>query len=352
MKILLNLPDYRHIHGGVTNHYVGLRPFWKEDIRYNIIGKRREGYSGIWWLPYDYTKFLFKLLMGRYDGVVINPSFNHKAWTRDRVFMKIARAVHIPVAIMFHGWTAEYVASLPKARLVADLNQASVILVLAGQFRQQLLDLGVTAPIELTTTKVADSLLDGFDISTRKGAMRKFLFLCRLVKEKGLYETLELFKLIKQDYPDATLTVAGDGAEYKPAQQYVADHQIDGVNFTGHIEGEEIARVYRESDCYLFPTYYGEGMPTSLLEAMSFGLPSLTAPVGGTADFFEDGKMGVLTKSRNPEELYSLLKPYFDNPEKVAEISRYNYEYACRRFKASAVANSMEKILQKYLLRK
>jgi len=61
-------------------------------------------------------------------------------------------------------------------------------------------------------------------------------------------------------------------------------------------------------------------MPTSLLEAMSFGLPSLTAPVGGTADFFEDGKMGVLTKSRNPEELYSLLKPYFDNPEKLLKF--------------------------------
>ncbi len=352
MKLLLNLPDYNHIHGGVTNHYVGLRPFWKDDVRYNIIGKRREGCSGIWWLPFDYIKFYLKLLCGSYDGVMINPSFNHKAWTRDRVFMKIALAAHVPVAIMFHGWTPEYVASLPKEKLVADLNRASVILVLAGRFRQQLLDLGVTAPIELTTTKFADSLLDGFDISTRKGAMRKFLFLCRLVKEKGLYETLDLFALIKRDYPDATLTVAGDGAEYEPAQRYVADRHIDGVRFTGHIEGDEIARVYRESDCYLFPTYYGEGMPTSLLEAMAFGLPTLTRPAGGTADFFENGKMGVLTDSRNPEEMYSLLKPYFANSEKVAEISRYNHQYACKRFKASAVAESVEKILRKYLLPK
>lgn len=351
MKILLNLPDYRHIHGGVTNHYIGLRPFLQENIEYNIMGKRREGWSGLWWLPFDYVKFFVKLLFGKYDGVMINPSFNHKAWTRDRMFMKIARRLHVPVAIMFHGWTAEYVASLPKEKLVADLNQASVILVLAGQFRQQLLDLGVTTPIELTTTKVADSLLDDFDISTRKGAMRKFLFLCRLIKEKGLYETLELFKLIKRDYPDATLTVAGDGAEYEPAQRYVADHQIEGVNFTGHIEGAEIARIYRESDCYIFPTY-GEGMPTSLLEAMAFGLPTLTRPVGGTADFFEDGKMGVLTESLDPQEYYSLLKPYFSNPEKVVEISQYNHSYACKRFKASAVADSVGQILEKYLLRK
>lgn len=43
MKILVNLPDYRHIHGGVTNHFVGLRPHWSENVTYNRIGKRREG---------------------------------------------------------------------------------------------------------------------------------------------------------------------------------------------------------------------------------------------------------------------------------------------------------------------
>lgn len=65
-------------------------------------------------------------------------------------------------------------------------------------------------------------------------------------------------------------------------------------------------------DIYCFPTY-GEGMPVSLLEAMAFGFPVVTRPVGGIKDFFENGKHGFLTNSKDPEIFAELIEKFLKN---------------------------------------
>lgn len=349
MRLLVNVPDYRHIHGGVTNHYVGLRPYWTGNVRYNIIGKRREGCSGLWWLPWDYLKFIFLLIFRRPDFVLVNPSMNAKAWPRDRMFIRLARLLGRRTAVMFHGWQDKYYSSIDHSALARCLNRCAAVFVLCGRFRDELVAAGVTTPVFLTTTKVSDGLLDGFDISVRRGHVRNFLFFARVVRNKGIFETLDLFKKIKTDYPEATLTVAGDGADFAEARRYAASIGVPDVVFTGHLSGNDVSRLLSDSDFYLFPTFDAEGMPTSLLEAMAFGLPALTRPMGGTRDFFENGKMGILTESRSADDYYKLLKPILDDSAVVREISCYNHRYAVSHFMASAVAARMEAAMKSIL---
>ena len=348
MNIFINLPDYRHIHGGVTNHFIGLRPHWRENVRYNRIGKRREGWPGLLWLPWDYLSFTLRMALGRWDVMVINPSLNRKAWQRDRMFMHIARKLGRLTAVMFHGWTDGYYDSLDKHRFAADLNGCAAIFVLNDHQHRLLLDAGVTAPIFHTTTKVSDEMLRGFDIASRKGDMRRFLFLSRILDAKGIYTTLDMFSLVARDYPDATLTVAGDGPDEKAARRYARQHNIPRVTFTGHLGPEGVAEAMRSHDIYLLPSLT-EGMPTSVLEAMAFGLPVVTRPVGALNDFFEDGKMGILTSSTDGAEYYRLLRPLMDDPARVKAISEHNHTYATRRFLASAVTARMEDDLRSAL---
>lgn len=348
MNIFINLPDYKHIHGGVTNHYIGLRPHWKENVRYNRIGKRREGWSGLIWLPWDYAAFTLRMITGKWDVMMINPSLNLKAWQRDRVFMRIARRLGRRTAVMFHGWTQAYLDTLDKRRFADDLNGCSAIFVLNAHQRSELLKAGVTAPIYPTTTKVADGMLRGFDIGSRKGAMRRFLFLSRILDAKGIYTVLDMFRLVAADYTDATLTVAGDGPDEDAARRYAERLGIPRVTFTGHLGPEGVAEAMRAHDIYLLPSLT-EGMPTSVLEAMAFGLPVVTRPVGALADFFEDGRMGVLTESTDGAEYYRLVRPLMDDPARVEAISRYNHRYATERFLASAVAARMERDLREAL---
>ena len=60
MKLLINTPSLKFLGGGVANHYIGLRTFWTENVKYNVVGRRggKSG-SGKYWLPWDIFKFIF-----------------------------------------------------------------------------------------------------------------------------------------------------------------------------------------------------------------------------------------------------------------------------------------------------
>ena len=122
------------------------------------------------------------------------------------------------------------------------------------------------------------------------------------------------------------------------------ENGIAGVSLPGYVRGEQKRRVFSKADCYLFPTAYGEGMPTSVLEAMAMGLPVITRPVGGLKDFFEDGKMGFLTKSLDPKMYAQYIEQLIANPDLCMRIGQFNREYAKKRFAASEVVKRLEKI--------
>lgn len=90
-------------------------------------------------------------------------------------------------------------------------------------------------------------------------------------------------------------------------------------------------------------------MPTALLEAMAFGLPVATRPVGGIPDFFVNEEMGLLTESLDPNVYSKYIEQLINNSSLVAQISRTNYEYAKNHFMASIVAKNMEMIFNKFI---
>ena len=349
-KILINTPDYRNpSSGGVSSFYYGMIGYWNEDIRYNVVG-RRKGFSGIFWLPWDVTKFAIKLLFWQPDTVMINPSLFREAMTRDFFFLNIAKFFKKPIVVLIHGFDLGVAKTIDKDWISRNLNKASLVMVLANQFREILKEWNVNAPIELISTKVEDRMLEGFDIGSRTGEVKNILFMSRMVKEKGVYETIDTFKLLKQKYSSLRLTMVGNGPELEKLKKYTVDNKIGDVLFTGALSGEARLKVYRDSHYFFFFSYYGEGMPTVVLEAMAFGIPVITRNVGGLVDFFEDGKMGRITDSLKPEEFVQMIEPFLTNKELTLRVSQYNHQYALKHFMASKVGMKMESLIKQYTL--
>lgn len=345
MKLLINTPDYhKPSSGGVASFYYGMQGYWNEQVRYNIVGRRR-GVSGAVWLPWDVMKFVGKLLLWHPDGVLINPSLNNHALKRDFVFLRVARQLGIKVCVLIHGFDLQVAKTIDQRWVRKNLNMASLIMVLASQFRQILQQWGITKSIELVTTKVEDRMLEGFDIDTRDGHITRLLFLSRMERAKGVYETVDTFALLKTRHPELTLTMVGDGTELEALKTYVASHHIHDVTFTGALNGEDRLRVYREAHFFFFSSY-GEGMPTVVLEAMAFGMPVMTRYVGGLTDFFEDGKMGRISHSLRPQDFADMMEPFFTDPSYTKHVARYNHAYALEHFMASKVGKKLEQLIQ------
>lgn len=347
MKILVNTP-HLYLTGGVSNHYKGLKPYWNEKVYYNQIGRHSEKAGrGIYWLPFDVIKFIIKIILLRPDIVLLNPSLGKNAIERDFLFLKIAKFLGKKVVVFFHGFNTEFIKKTNIERFKYNLNKCECIFVLANEFANILKGLGINVPIHLTSTKVDDRLVDNFEINIKRNNINNVLFLARIEKEKGIYIALDTVKVLQNKGFNIIFRIAGIGGEFEKAKQYAIDNTIK-AEFLGNVSGASLINEYKKAGLYILPTYH-EGMPTSVLEAMAFGLPVITRPVGGLCDFFIDGKMGRLIDSFEPQDYADAIASYISNPTQWKETSVYNHEYAMKHFLASSVAKNVEKILKGYL---
>ena len=345
-RVLITVPCLA-LPGGVANYYRTLRPLLDDGKTFFEVGAR-PGETGRWAgfrrLLADYWQFHRELGKLPLDLVHINPSLGMRSVIRDGIFLLIAKAHRLPVLVFFRGWDPACEATIRARhsrlfRLV--YGRADALVVLAEEFIRSLRALGLRAPITVETTVVADSI---FEMATPAVAGRdgqssacRILYLGRLDRDKGLKEAMDSVARLAALDPSVTLTVAGDGPERAAGEKWVAAHGLAGARFVGHIEGAQKARAFGDADIYLF-TSPAEGMPNSVLEAMAFGLPVVTSAVGGIRDFFEDGRMGYVTESRDPAVFAELLARLAGDPALRASMGRYNREYARRRFAASVVA--------------
>jgi glycosyltransferase involved in cell wall biosynthesis len=347
MKVLITVPRLE-LAGGVANYYRILRPHLDVDKVFFEVGARpgEDGLVGTAWrFLVDFWRFHRMLSRDSWDLVHINPSMVPRSIIRDGLLMLIARAHGRRVLVFFRGWDPVYAARIRSrwGRLFrAVYGQAAAFIVLGAEFQAALESMGLRRPIFIATTVVDDALIP----PPTQGRMAtrdtcNILFLCRLDIGKGLPEAIDAFGRIQPAWPAATLTVVGDGPERAAAEISVASRKLRGVRFLGHIDGARKAEVFRDSDIYFFPTFFIEGMPNSLLEAMACGLPVITRPVGGIRDFFEDGRMGYVTESKDPAVFSEFLDRLIADPGLRRRMGDYNRDYARRHFAASVVVEGL-----------
>ena len=208
----------------------------------------------------------------------------------------------------------------------------------------------MNVPIYLATTKVDDKLIADFDIEKRTGKVNTILFLARITESKGIFIALDAFKKLATKYSDLQLRVVGNGPALEQAIEKCKNEAIERVTFLGTLSGDKLISEFTTSDIYLFPTYHNEGMPTSILEALAFGLPVISRPVGGTKDFFINGRMGEVTDSLDAKDFAQLMEKYIQDKKLTKEVSQYNHQYAKDHFMASKVAQRIEEHLIKSVL--
>lgn len=355
MKVLLNAPE-RDNPGGVAYYYRCILPHLTSDIEYFEVGAKGDdagGLRNLWRLIRDYIHFIKKFRQKSYDIVHLNPSLNAKAILRDAIFLLIAKVFRKKVIVFIRGWDLAFEQLMRKYfsflfRYV--YSKADAFIVLSSEFQDKLIKLDFNKLIFRETTVVADTVLAQTDvkflIAQRKARLGDFhiLYLSRIEKSKGVYLALDTFRFLKGRYPQITMTIAGDGGEADRARDYADRNCIEAVEFAGYLDYDSKRIAFSRADMYFFPTFHGEGMPNALLEAMGYGLPIVTRPVGGIRDFFEDGKMGFITESLSSSVFADLIeKLILDNALRY-EMGNRNHNFVVENCLASKVAMRIQNI--------
>ncbi len=346
-RVLFTAPDLEKM-GGVAAYCRTLLPYFTVEPRVLRRGSPRgeRGPAAVLRLTWDTVAGVRAVLFGGVDLVHQNTSFGRKGMVRDAPLARAAKASGRKLLVFLHGWDSAFepaFTSRGSRWLRRAYFRADAIAVLAQEFGDRLRDWGYTGRILVETTVVDDALLR--DAPARSsGAGPTLLFLARVAEDKGVFEAIEAFRALRARHPALRLVVAGDGLALPGAR--AAAEGLDDVHFTGYVRGAEKAAAFASADVYLLPTRHGEGLPTSVLEAMAFGIPVVAPPVAGLADHLVDGRTGFVAGRTDAATFSALCERLLEDPQLRARIGAFNAAYAHDRFLASAVARRLERVYQ------
>lgn len=144
------------------------------------------------------------------------------------------------------------------------------------------------------------------------------LFLARIVLNKGVDTLQDVWRIIHAHCKEARLLVVGGGLpELMLALRSLGAETDGSVIVTGEQAHPE--DYYRAADCYIFPSRH-EALPTSLIEAISSGLPAVVSDIGGCDDLVQNGVNGYRVPVEDADAYAARILEIFENPEKGAHM--------------------------------
>lgn len=168
------------------------------------------------------------------------------------------------------------------------------------------------------------------------------LFLGRLVPEKGITYLIEAFKGVTTN---KKLVIAGGSSDTDAFMQELKKlaEGNDRIVFTGFVQGQMLEELYSNAYVYTLPSDL-EGMPLSLLEAMSYGNCCVTSDIAECAEVVED--KAILFKKSDIDDLKEKLQYACDNPDAVKKLKDGAADFICGKYNWDDVVEQTLKLYQ------
>ena len=147
-----------------------------------------------------------------------------------------------------------------------------------------------------------------------------FLFVGRVVRDKGVNELVSAFAQLHQKCPETRLLLVGP---YEDALDPIEDstrnsiNEGEGIIYAGEKKGEELLAYYAAADCFVLPSYR-EGFPNTVLEAGAMGLPSIVTDINGSREIIIEGENGMIVPPQDSYALQMAMQRAVEDKESLA----------------------------------
>lgn len=170
-------------------------------------------------------------------------------------------------------------------------------------------------------------------------------FAGRIIKEKGIIELLKAYQEISKKYKDTMLVVAGDGPIL---EQLRKDYSQDNIYFEGKLTYDEVMSLYNDTDIFVHPSMFPEGLPTVILEAGIMKCCVVATDRGGTTEVINDEKYGIIIEE-NIENIKEKLSYLLENKSEIEQKKENIHQRIMENFTwkvtAKQVASKLEEMI-------
>lgn len=260
----------------------------------------------------------------------------------------ICRMFRIPYAVNITGLGTAFQRSGCIKTLVTflykiALKKAKVVFFENTENKEIMLDMGIVKEEQTCVLNGAGVNLEEYTYCEYPSDEEiRFLFIGRVMKEKGVDELFEAAKRIKSEYKNVYFDIVGPMEDdYKGKIDSLVQNGI--IEYYGY--QQDVKPFIAKCHCFVLPSWH-EGMANTNLEAAAMGRPLITSRIHGCMEAVEDGVSGLLCEKENSENLYEVLKQFVQLSEEqkraMGEAGRKRME---RVFdKKTVVKRTLEKI--------
>lgn len=166
----------------------------------------------------------------------------------------------------------------------------------------------------------------------------EFVFIARIMKEKGIEQYLDMAEYIGEKYPETRFHICGFCEEdYEERLNQL--HQNNKIHYHGMVKN--IKEVLENIHCTIHPTYYPEGLSNVLLESCATGRPIITTDRSGCREVVEDGVNGFVVEQKNSQDLIEKVELFLSlTQETREEMGRNAREKVEREFSRNIVIDA------------
>ena len=315
-KVLIIGPDYKDHRGGI-GAVLSVYSKYFEVFKFICTHRSASILLRIFIFFISLLKLLLKLLTDRQVRIIHIHGASYGSFYRKFIVFIICKTFRKKIIYHIHG--GEYDLFIGRSGIISNkmirymIENSDYLIALSMSWKIFFESNFTVKEITILPNIIEPPLRK---VQARTTSKIKFLFLGRIGDGKGIYDLIEVIQKRKNYYLDhMELYVGGDG-ESEVLSDLVRKYGLSEiVTYKGWIKGKEKNSLLNDADIFILPSY-NEGLPISILEAMSYNKPVISTKVGGIPEIVKNHVNGILINPGDHRELenaidFFITKPWF-----------------------------------------
>ena len=296
-----------------------------DGLRYVASWKLSNFFVRLWYAVWGLLSIFFILLIDRRIRLVHIHTAEGASFWRNGLYLSLAKRMGRKTLLHVHAseFVRFYEESNKKEDILSTIGKADLLIVLSESWRKYFIGIGVDESKITVLHNITDYPSSRYEKDYGKVNM---LFLGLIGPRKGVFELLSSMSKHKEELRGKVeLRIGGNTNEDRLREAIREGGLEEMVRFEGWVSGEKKKDLLGWANVYVLPSH-NEGLPISILEAMSYGCAIISTPVGGIPEVVDDGYNGYLVDPGDEEGIFRAINSYVEDKAKIRDHGKGSKE--------------------------
>lgn len=327
-KVVMTGVEYRNNHPGGISAVVQYWSKYIEKLQFYPAFKEGTKIVKLFVFGSSYIRLFFRLLLDKQVKLVHVHTAAGSDFKRSAMIVELAKKFGKKVVLHSHAsqFKVYYsdVDDSTKQWIVNILCKADVLIALSESWKEWFTEIGVN-PDRITILHNITAYPQIKNTNRKAINPVRFLFMGEIGQRKGVFDVIRVLTNHRQELEGKIELCIGGNKNEEQLFSAIKEGGLEKmVRFEGFATGDKKIELLNWADVYILPSF-NEGLPISILEAMSYSMPVISTSVGGIPEVVNN-ENGMLVTPGNDEEIYNAIKFYADHLEQIEMQGKVSYK--------------------------